>query len=194
MESVERQQAHDLQRYTGKPSQHRAVRIIDLLPLLISGLCVSCQMRRLQGRRKGAYKGGLSSLLLTSGLGYGFNQRVALIWAPVRPKSGPRNEEAAIVGGLFYALSGRCGEGCSQLRVFIESRQNAGCSKWHPIKAAGSSATEAYPCGTLQGDERLRTPMGDIFSIPAMCPFPRMRDTSLAPSSAYRSSSPCRRV
>ena len=32
--------------------------------------------------------------------------------------------------------------------------------------AAGSSATEAYPCGTLQGDERLRTPLADFFSIP----------------------------
>ena len=40
-----------------------------------------------------------------------------------------------------------------------------GCSKCHPSKAAGSSATEAYPCGTLQGDERLRTMLGDIFSI-----------------------------
>ena len=26
-------------------------------------------------------------------------------------------------------------------------------------------ATEAYPCGTLQGDGRLRTMLGDIFSI-----------------------------
>ena len=56
----------------------------------------------------------------------------------------------------------------------------AGCSKWHPSKAAGSSATEAYffftrppraartapsPGGTLQGDGRLRTTLGDIFSI-----------------------------
>src|SRR6185503_1589591 len=41
----------------------------------------------------------------------------------------------------------------------------AGCSKWHPSKAAGSSATEAYPRGTLQGDERLRTMLGAIFSI-----------------------------
>jgi hypothetical protein len=32
-------------------------------------------------------------------------------------------------------------------------------------KAAGSSATEAYPWGTLQGDGRLRTPLGSIFSI-----------------------------
>ena len=32
-------------------------------------------------------------------------------------------------------------------------------------KAAGSSATEAYPLGTLQGDGRLRTTLGGIFSI-----------------------------
>src|SRR4029079_10587945 len=32
-------------------------------------------------------------------------------------------------------------------------------------KAAGSSATEAYPWGTLQGDVRLRTKLGGIFSI-----------------------------
>ena len=41
----------------------------------------------------------------------------------------------------------------------------AGCSKWHPSEAAGSSATEAYPWGTLQGDGRLRTTLGVIFSI-----------------------------
>ena len=46
-----------------------------------------------------------------------------------------------------------------------QENTHAGCSKWHPSKAAGSSATEAYPCGTLQGDERLRTMPGDIFSI-----------------------------
>jgi hypothetical protein len=40
----------------------------------------------------------------------------------------------------------------------------AGCSKWHPSKAAGSSATEAYPWGTLQGDGRLRTMLADFFS------------------------------
>ena len=43
--------------------------------------------------------------------------------------------------------------------------RQAGCSKWHPSKAAGSSVTEAYPWGTSQGDGRLRTPLGDIFSI-----------------------------
>lgn len=32
-------------------------------------------------------------------------------------------------------------------------------------KAAGSSATEAYPWGTLQGDGRLRTTLGVIFSM-----------------------------
>ena len=32
-------------------------------------------------------------------------------------------------------------------------------------KAAGRSATEAYPWGTLQGDERLRTKLADFFSI-----------------------------
>jgi hypothetical protein len=32
-------------------------------------------------------------------------------------------------------------------------------------KAAGSSATEAYPWGTLQGDGRLRTPLAGFFSI-----------------------------
>lgn len=32
-------------------------------------------------------------------------------------------------------------------------------------KAAGSSATEAYPWGTLQGDERLRTTLAVFFSI-----------------------------
>ena len=41
----------------------------------------------------------------------------------------------------------------------------AGCSKSSSSKAAGSSATEAYPCGTLQGDERLRTPQAGFFSI-----------------------------
>ena len=40
----------------------------------------------------------------------------------------------------------------------------AGCSKSSSSKAAGSSATEAYPCGTLQGDERLRTMLEDFFS------------------------------
>ena len=40
-----------------------------------------------------------------------------------------------------------------------------GCSKSSSSQAAGSSATEAYPCGTLQGDERLRTPLADFFSI-----------------------------
>jgi hypothetical protein len=51
---------------------------------------------------------------------------------------------------------------CSELQAI---RSPAGCSKWHPSKAAGSSATEAYPCGTLQGDGRLRTTLGVIFSI-----------------------------
>jgi len=41
----------------------------------------------------------------------------------------------------------------------------AGCSKRQSSKAAGRSATEAYPWGTLQGDERLRTPLADFFSI-----------------------------
>jgi hypothetical protein len=41
----------------------------------------------------------------------------------------------------------------------------AGCSKWHPSKAAGSGTTEAYPCGTSQGGTRLRTTRGVIFSI-----------------------------
>ena len=58
-----------------------------------------------------------------------------------------------------------CGVNCSQLRAVSEHRPNAGCSKWHSSKAAGSSATEAYPCGTLQGDGRLRTMLGAIFSI-----------------------------
>jgi hypothetical protein len=40
-----------------------------------------------------------------------------------------------------------------------------GCSKWHPSKAAGSSATAAYPWGTLQEDGRLRTPLAGCFSI-----------------------------
>jgi hypothetical protein len=40
----------------------------------------------------------------------------------------------------------------------------AGCSKSPFSKAAGSSATEAYPCGTLQGDGRLRTPLTEFFS------------------------------
>ena len=46
---------------------------------------------------------------------------------------------------------------CSELSA---TRSPAGCSKWHPSKAAGSSATEAYPWGTLQGDGRLRTTPG----------------------------------
>ncbi len=104
------------------------------------------------------------------------------------------NKKATVSGGLsIYSLC-KYGEDCPQLRAFTEHCQNAGCSKWHPSKAAGSSATEAYPCGTLQGDGRLRTTLGVIFSIPAMCPFPTMRDTSLAPSSAYQSSFPSRRV
>jgi hypothetical protein len=41
VESVESQQAHDFQLLTGKPSQHQAVRIITLLPLLISGPILS---------------------------------------------------------------------------------------------------------------------------------------------------------
>ena len=41
----------------------------------------------------------------------------------------------------------------------------AGCSKSPSSKAAGSSATEAYPWGTLQGDERLRTKLAGFFSI-----------------------------
>ena len=32
-------------------------------------------------------------------------------------------------------------------------------------KAEGSSATEAYPWGTLQGDGRLRTKLAGFFSI-----------------------------
>jgi hypothetical protein len=40
-----------------------------------------------------------------------------------------------------------------------------GCSKSPSSKAAGSSATEAYPCGTLQGDGRLRTMLAGFFSI-----------------------------
>jgi hypothetical protein len=54
------------------------------------------------------------------------------------------------------------------LRIYlsgITGVRQAGYSKWHPSKAAGSSATEAYPWGTSQGDGRLRTPLGDIFSI-----------------------------
>ena len=51
------------------------------------------------------------------------------------------------------------------LHVLNNGRDRAGCSKWHPSKAAGSSATEAYPWGTLQGDGRLRTTLGVIFSI-----------------------------
>jgi hypothetical protein len=47
----------------------------------------------------------------------------------------------------------------------ITGVRQAGCSKWHPSKAAGSSVTEAYPWGTSQGDGRPRTPLGDIFSI-----------------------------
>jgi len=46
-----------------------------------------------------------------------------------------------------------------------EESINAGCSKSSSSKAAGSSATEAYPWGTLQGDGRLRTPLADFFSI-----------------------------
>jgi hypothetical protein len=42
---------------------------------------------------------------------------------------------------------------------------SAGCSKSPSSKAAGSSATEAYPCGTLQGDERPRTMLAGFFSI-----------------------------
>ena len=51
------------------------------------------------------------------------------------------------------------------IRVVPQEDTLAGCSKCHPSKAAGSSATEAYPWGTLQGDGRLRTPLGAIFSI-----------------------------
>jgi len=105
------------------------------------------------------------------------------------------NKKATVSGGLSILFSlCKYGEDCPQLRAFTKDLPNAGCSKWHPSKAAGSSATEAYPCGTLQGVGRLRTTLGVIFSIPATCPFPRMRDTSPVPSSAYRSSSPCRRV
>ena len=59
--------------------------------------------------------------------------------------------------------------GTRELRLSARGAQQenipAGCSKWHPSKAARSSATEAYPWGTLQGDARLRTTLGDIFSI-----------------------------
>jgi hypothetical protein len=40
----------------------------------------------------------------------------------------------------------------------------AGCSKRSSSKAAGSEATEAYPRGTSQGDARLRTTLGTVFS------------------------------
>jgi hypothetical protein len=46
-----------------------------------------------------------------------------------------------------------------------EESIDAGCSKRPSSKAAGSSATEAYPWGTLQGDERLRTKLAGFFSI-----------------------------
>jgi hypothetical protein len=49
--------------------------------------------------------------------------------------------------------------------IWGKRRIFAGCSKSPFSKAAGSSATEAYPWGTLQGDERLRTPLADFFSI-----------------------------
>ncbi len=58
-------------------------------------------------RKKATVSGGLLSSLPTSRLGYGFNQRVALIWAPVRPQFGPGNKEATIAGGLFSNLSRR---------------------------------------------------------------------------------------
>ncbi len=56
-----------------------------------------------------------------------------------------------------------CGTGEIQWSPRLGQQENtlAGCSKWHPSKAAGSSATEAYPWGTLQGDGRLRTKLGE---------------------------------
>jgi hypothetical protein len=44
------------------------------------------------------------------------------------------------------------------------ARTEAGCSKSSSSEAAGSSATEAYPRGTSQGDERLRTQLASFLS------------------------------
>ena len=41
----------------------------------------------------------------------------------------------------------------------------AGCSKWHPSKAAGESKPEAYPQGYVEDFEEPRTKLGGIFSI-----------------------------
>ena len=41
----------------------------------------------------------------------------------------------------------------------------AGCSKWHPSKAAGESKPEAYPQGYVEDFEEPRTKLGAIFSI-----------------------------
>ncbi len=41
----------------------------------------------------------------------------------------------------------------------------AGCSKWHPSKAAGESKPEAYPQGYVEDFDETRTTLGDIFSI-----------------------------
>ena len=40
----------------------------------------------------------------------------------------------------------------------------AGCSKWHPSKAAGESKPEAYPQGYVEDFDEPRTKLGDIFS------------------------------
>ena len=51
---------------------------------LIIGLCLIGQPTSLQENRKATNSDGLLSSLPTNRLGYGFNQRVALSWAPVR--------------------------------------------------------------------------------------------------------------
>jgi hypothetical protein len=43
----------------------------------------------------------------------------------------------------------------------------AGCSKWHPSKAAGSGATEAYPRGYVAGRHTTENAAGGHFQHPA---------------------------
>ena len=52
----------------------------------------------------------------------------------------------------------------------------------------------SVPLGYVAGRRASDNDAGGRFQRPARSPFPRMPDTSPAPSSAYRSSSPCRRV
>ena len=90
--------------------------------LFIGGLWVKGQATRLQESRKAAF---LFPQPLSSRSGY----RCSLLRAST--------EHILIVRA--YSLLWQVQYRCSQLYAFTKPRQNAGCSKWYPCKAAGEA-------------------------------------------------------